>query len=418
MLDLVPRGRWLFHCCWSLIYVAISGMLGPLKCLQVVGNSAYGGATFLIVRWCQFLLEKGCQVDVVASERRTVDCLRLAGARVIDSVIIPREVDAARNVVAFAKLYRLIKSERYQVVHTYTAVPGVLGRLVGRVANVPVILHHQAAWSVSESTSSILRLAYGVCEGVALLACTKAICVGSSVEEEGRNLWFVPRGRLTTIPNGIDASPYLRDLSGAERASLRRSLGLSGDDVLIGNTGRLAVQKDNLTLIRALPIIRREFSGGSVVLLFAGVGEDRARLQEAAEAQGCASGVRFLGFREDIPAFLNLLDVFASLSWREGLSISILEAMAAARPIVASSIPPNAELIEHEVTGLLVQPRREDRAAAAILQLLRDPELGRSLGRRARETVLERYTIARMLEATWQLYLSGLERRSPGSQRR
>jgi glycosyltransferase involved in cell wall biosynthesis len=177
------------------------------------------------------------------------------------------------------------------------------------------------------------------------------------------------------------------------------------DEVVIGSTGRLAPEKDNLTLIRALPLVTEALNGTRVVLLLAGDGPDRDTLAAAAQKLGCAEQVRFLGFCERIPDFLKAIDIFVSLSLREGLSISILEAMMAGRPIVASAIPPNAELVKHKETGLLVAAGREDLAAQAILDLIQRPDFGRDLGRRAREVVLEQYTLDRTLRETWELYV-------------
>ncbi len=376
-----------------------------------MGNSAYGGATYLILEWCRFLIAKGNQVDVLATDSATIERLRsLRGVRIIDGIIIPREIDLLRDAAALGGLYRLMRAERYDVVHTYTAVPGVLGRVVGRIAGVPVVVHHQAAWSVTEASSRVIRLLYGFLEGIALLASTKTICVGRAVEEEGRRSWFVPQSRLATIPNGINPSPFLRECSRSERESTRRAIGLTEQHVVIGNTGRLSPLKDNLTLIRALPIISHAVRGRPVALVLAGTGPCLSQLQEAAQALGCSNRVHFIGFRDDIPRFLNALDIFATLSLREGLSISMLEAMAAARPIVASDIPPHSELIDHGSTGMLIQPRRPDQAAEVILKLLGDPELGKAMGLQARQAVLRRYTLGRMLEETWDLYVSLLNR--------
>ncbi len=382
-----------------------------MKCLQIVGNSAYGGATYLILEWCRFLVAKGNQVDVLATDNTTVERLRsLRGVRTIEGVVIPREIDPLKDAAALRRLYKLIRAERYDVVHTYTATPGILGRIAGRIAGVPVIVHHQAAWSATEASSAIVRFFYGLIEGVALAASTKTICVGRAVEEEGRRAWFVLKSRLATIVNGINPSPFLGERSCSDRTLTRRALGLTEHHAVVGNTGRLSPMKDNLTLIRALPMISDAVRGRPVALVLAGTGPSGPQLQEAAHALGCSNRVRFIGFCDDIPRFLNSLDVFATLSLREGLSISMLEAMAAARPIVASDIPPHSELIDHGSTGLLVQPRRPEQAAAAILKLLGNPELGKAMGTQARQAVLSRYTLDRMLEETWQLYISLLNR--------
>ena len=127
--------------------------------------------------------------------------------------------------------------------------------------------------------------------------------------------------------------------------------------------------------------------------------------------------MRFLGFCREIPAFLAGLDVFVSPSFREGLSISLLEAMAAARPIVTTSILPNAELIEHEVTGLLVPPRDPEQVAEAIARFAREPGLAQRCALAARQRVLDHYTLDRMFQETWDLYIGLLKEMQPDETR-
>jgi glycosyltransferase involved in cell wall biosynthesis len=114
--------------------------------------------------------------------------------------------------------------------------------------------------------------------------------------------------------------------------------------------------------------------------------------------------VRLIGFISDIPSFLAAIDIFASPSLWEGLSISLLEAMAAAKPIVTTSILPNAELIDHEITGLLIPPRSPEQIAQAITRFVNDNELADSCGNNARNLVLESFTLDRMFQETLDLY--------------
>jgi glycosyltransferase involved in cell wall biosynthesis len=150
-------------------------------------------------------------------------------------------------------------------------------------------------------------------------------------------------------------------------------------------------------------------------LLLAGDGPDQAKLEELIRSMAIGEQVRLLGFRRDIPTFLAGIDIFVSPSLWEGLSISLLEAMSAAKPIVTTSILPNAELIEHQVTGLLVPPKASDQIAQAIARFVNEPGLAQSCGLAARQRVLEHYSIDRMFQETWDLYIDWLpEKQSKG----
>lgn len=386
-----------------------------MKSIQVAGNSTYGGGDYLMIRWCKYLLDRGAQVDVLVTDPYVIsEFKKVPGVNVIDTIMIARDIKPVPQMRAFAQLVGLFRRERYDVVHTYTATPGFLGRITARLANVPVIVHHQAGWAVNEYSSLLGRIAYTPLEYIATLASTKTICVSDADAINARTFRVAPLFRLVTIHNGIDATPFVAATQAARQNGtqpIRAELGLPADCLIIGNTGRLAQQKDNETLVRAMGPLKLLLAGRPFVLLLAGEGPDRQQLEALVQTLDLAAHVRFLGFRTDIPDFLASLDVFASPSLWEGLSISIMEAMAAARPIVTTSILPNAELIEDGVTGLIVPPQTPDNLARAIARFADDPDLARRCAAAAQERVTSVYSIDRMFDETWQLYVDLLEQK-------
>jgi glycosyltransferase involved in cell wall biosynthesis len=380
-----------------------------IKTLQIVGDSKYGGATYLILEWCRYLQTAGCQVDVLTTDGVTArELSEIPGVNIIDSIYIPREISPLADVRALVQLLRLLRRRHYDVVHTYTATPGFVGRVAAFLAAVPVILHHQALWTVTDFSSAAQRLLYTPLEYVATLASTRGICVSNAAASHARSLHLAPQSRLVVIRNGIDPGPFTSEDARA-RLSVRRQFSIPNDDLLIGNVSRLAPQKDNQSLIRALVPLRSELGDRRFALLLVGEGPDRQLLEHLSMELGVSHQVYFAGFQEDVPRFLAALDVFINPSLWEGLSISLLEAMAAAKPIVTTNIEPNAELIEDEVTGLLVPPEAPDQLAQAVARFARDPALARRCAVAARHRVLRDFTIDRMLNETWDLYQCLLE---------
>ena len=381
-----------------------------MQTLQITGDSAYGGDTYLLLRWCRYLVEKGCPVEVVATDATTISALRkIAGVRVIDSIYIPREISPRADIRALFQLLVLMRTRKYHVVHTYTATPGFLGRMAARMIAVPVIVHHQISWNGGEFASLPEKILYRPLESLATLASTRSICVSHATVDQARKYHLVPVRKLVTICNGIDPAEFLA----ADSSTLLTELGISEDTLVIGNTGRLRTQKDNQTLIRAMPHLKSLVPGRRTVLLLAGDGPDRPMLEDIVHSLDLSDQVRFLGFRGDIPTFLAGIDIFFNPSLWEGLSISLMEAMAAAKPIVSTSIPPNAELIEHEVTGLLVPPKSPEQFAEAIARFVQHPGLAQRCAKAARHRVLEHYTIDRMFQETWDLYVDLLAEKRP-----
>ena len=384
-----------------------------MRTLQIVGDSSYGGDKYLLLEWCRHLVENGCQVDVVSTDPTTSSGLReVPGVNVIDGIYIPREIAPGADVRAFFQMLALMRSRRYQLVHTYTATPGFLSRMAARLVGVPVIVHHQTSWNGGDHASLLGRLIYRPLEYLAASVSTRGICVSHAVAQEARRFHLAPRRKLVTICNGIDPTEFVA----TESSMLRQELGISEDTLVIGNTGRLRPQKDNQTLIRAIPHLKSLVPRRPIVLLLAGDGPDRLMLEGSAHSLGISDHVRLLGFRRDIPAFLTALDIFVNPSLWEGLSISLMEAMAAAKPIVTTSIPPNAELIEHEVTGLLVPPNSPKQVAEATARFVQEPGLAQRCARAARQRVLEHYTIDRMFQETWDLYVNLLAKKGPESE--
>jgi glycosyltransferase involved in cell wall biosynthesis len=375
-----------------------------VRTLQLVGDSKYGGGGYLLIQWCSYLLNKGWQVDVLATDPIVIDELKKLPVNIIDHIRIPRDIEFKPDFIAFIQLFKLLSNSAYDVVHTYTATPGFLGRIVAYLTGTPLILHHQAGWTVTEFSTVWERILYTPLEYIATMVSTRCICVSHAISKQARQLRIAPIGKLVTICNGIDPQKIIKAVEQRSGDEFRRSLDIPKEYLLIGSTGRLAPQKDVQSLVCSMAVLREILPGRPFVLLLAGDGPERNKLEELARSLGLEHSVRFLGFIKEIPNLLASLDVFVSPSLWEGLSISLLEAMAAARPIVATSIPSNAELIEHEKTGLLVDARSPEQVANAIVRFVREPELAVRCGSSARELVLREYTLSRMFQQTWNLY--------------
>lgn len=376
-----------------------------MKTIQILGNAAYGGSTYLWIEWAKFLVSQGWQVDVQSTDEQTVDVLRdIPGLRVIDTIVIPREVALPQDIKALLQLCALIRRKRYDIVHTGMTTAGFVARLAAWLAATPIILHDAQGWPATEYSSLAEHLVYAPLSYIAGMMSTHVICAGNATAALAYKLHTCPRDRLTVIANGIDSRPFVNALHDDSGSRLRRELGIPADYLLIGNANRLAPQKDNATLIRAMAHLSSLLPERRFQLLLAGDGPQWEPLMHLVCELGLQEQVRFLGFRRDIPAFLAAIDVFVNVSLWEGLSISLLEAMAAARPIVTSSILPNAELIVHEQQGLLVEPKSPAQTAHAIARLVREPQLARQCAVQAQQRAVSEYGIERRLQESWQLY--------------
>lgn len=209
-----------------------------------------------------------------------------------------------------------------------------------------------------------------------------------------------PAQRLRTIPNGVDTAAF----AAARRGGMRARWGVPEAAPLLGVVGRLGGQKGHAVLLDALPAVWASFPDAHAV--FVGQGELAPQLRAQAEALGAAGRVRFAGAveRAQVPQALAELDVFALPSLYEGLPFAVVEAMAAARAIVATEVDGTREALDHGRTGLLVPPGQPAPLAQALARLLGDAALRQRLGAAAQAEAARRFDERAMLAATFALY--------------
>lgn len=210
------------------------------------------------------------------------------------------------------------------------------------------------------------------------------------------------RHPIGVIHNGIDPAEHRGVASPEDRAAARAALGLGPDDHVLMQVARFHPVKDHATAVAAFARVAERDPQARLVLV--GDGPQRAARQAQAAELGLAGRVRFLGVREDVPALLPAADVFLLPSLSEGISVTLLEAMAAGLPIAATEVGGNPEVVAHGETGLL-SPRGDAAALAQnLLLLLHDSELRRRMGEAGRRRLLERFTQERMHASYARLY--------------
>jgi len=296
------------------------------------------------------------------------------------------------------RLARALRDWRPHIVHTHSYVLRYVwpaARMVGRMTIVHTV-HNEADKEVDALGRWFNRMAFR--------SGAVAVAISGEIARSFRRVYgYEPHA---VIPNGIDLGAYLDP---SKRAEWRAAHGFQQNDLLIASVARLDPQKDPLALIRAFQSGLGEDPGCH--LLLAGRGSLEAEARRLAEELGLGGRIHFLGTVTDVPELLSASDLFALSSRWEGSPLAVMEAMAAGLPVVAAAVGGVPELVEHEVTGLLIPPGEVSRAAEVLRALARDPEKRRRLGIAARQKAVQ-FSIEKMTSAYGELFerVRGTER--------
>lgn len=288
--------------------------------------------------------------------------------------------------------YRLIKKERVDLIQAHEFDANVHGALVAKLAGIPLVatVHGKNRFYEKARRRWAFRLVSRMVQLVAVSEELKRFIV----EQTG-----ISEKRIKVIYNGVDDS-IGSDHMDAE--AFKRGLGVPGGHRVVGVVGNLYPVKGHTYLLAAIPEILKVCP--ETTFLFAGRGELEVSLKAQARDLGIEGHVQFLGLRQDIPRLLEIMDVFAMPSLSEGLSIALLEAMAAGKPAVVTHVGGNPELVKDGVTGRLVPPKDPEALALALCGLLSDPKQRRQYGAEARKRVAAEFTLRAMVMRYEQAY--------------
>lgn len=308
-----------------------------------------------------------------------------AAARGLRTIETPAPHPGLR-VAAFLRLVRVIGRERPHLFHVHLSWPlaGRRGVVAARLARVPVVGTAQLYMrpgNVFRSRFHLRRL-------------RRIIAVSREVESRYSEELGIDRSRLVVVPNGIPTFPTVP----APDPELRARLSAGRPDYLVLTPARLHEQKGHVDLLNAAA----EIPAATFVL--AGDGPRRGELEELARRLGITDRCLFLGERDDIPALLAATDIFVLPSRFEGLPVSVLEAMAAERPVVATAVGGTDEAVVDGETGLLVPPGDPVALAAAIRRLRDEPEFARRLATAGRTRVEEKFSVEATASAVMDVY--------------
>jgi glycosyltransferase involved in cell wall biosynthesis len=342
--------------------------------------------------------EQGWNVRVVCSDGEFVPELRERGYKVV-TLPITRGMNPLAHAISIFRLALLFRRERFDILHVHTPVAALLGRIAGALAGIPMIIYTAHGFYFHENMRPVARRIFEWLEWIGGRVTDLLFTVSAEDAVTAVNLGFVPPGRVVAIGNGVKASRFVPG-NDAARRRIRSELGIPVDAIAIGMVGRMVAEKGFPEFLAAARSIAQTHPD----VYFVGVG-DRLASDHAAGFDAelalarTALGARLVltGLRSDIPDLLAALDVFTLPSHREGMPITIIEAMMMALPVVATDIRGSREEVVPGQTGVLVPVKDEAALAAALRGLIDDPLARKRMGGAGRARALLLYDEAAVI---------------------
>ncbi|HXV13462.1 MAG TPA: glycosyltransferase [Candidatus Krumholzibacteria bacterium] len=371
----------------------------PVPLVHVVQNLAIGGLERVVLNLATHAHRERYRTAIVClgAGGPLVEQARDAGVGV--SVLAQGSGFRPGTVLGLARAFR---AQRVGVVHCHNAAPLVYGALAARMSGAAVV--YTAHGMKTSGARQPVRLAR-------LGLVDEFVTVSEDARRIATETAGVDPARVRTIWNGVDTAAYRR-IEGEARARVRRSLGLPEDAFVFAIVARLSAAKDHANLFRAFAALTTSDANARLVVV--GDGELRGSLGELVRELKMEQRIHMVGARDDVAAIAGAFDCFVLSSYTEGLAMTLLEAMAAELPVVATRVGGNAEVVVDGETGRLVPARDSDRLRDAMQWMSDHREAARAMGAKGRARAQSRFSVEAMVAAYEDAYRRALARRGHG----
>ena len=361
-----------------------------MKALLLTTHLNIGGVSSYTVNLAKGLKKKNLAVWVASSGGEMEKELKKEGIPHLKADLNTKFEFHPKLLFAFFRLLNFIKKENIEIIHAQTRVAQVLGWALSAFTGIAYVSTCHGFFK-SERLGRRIFDAWG----------KYAIAISDAVREHLIKDFRLKKDRVILIYNGVDSEKFSRRVAEDEKGAIRRNLGFAKFPI-VGSVTRLSPVKGLRYLFFAMKDILREMP--EVKLLLVGEGPSKAQLTELANKLGIQKSVFFGLSTTQIQRFLSIIDVFVFYSLEEGLGISLLEALAAGKPCVASDVGGVSSVIEDGKTGILVPPKDTHALKEAIIKVFKEDRLRASLSKKGQDLVKEKFSLERMVKGVMDVY--------------
>lgn len=367
-----------------------------MKVIYVITKANFGGAQRYVFDLASSLPKGEFEVFVVSGNKGLLtQKLESIGIRTESIGSLKRDISLVGEISSFFKLITIIKREKPDIVHLNSSKAAGLGALASRIVGVKKIIFTAHGWPFNEDRLSISRLVIKIISWLTVLFSHTTITINRA-DFGALQTWPFVNKKITFIPNGIPKLTF------KTRSEARQKLGIPQDVFVVGSIGELTHNKNYTKLLNTVKLLNR--SSQNLILSIIGDGEEHAKIEAQKKRDGL-NNVILHGFVRDAYQYLKAYDIFVLPSFKEGLPYVLLEAGEAELPIVATNVGGIPDIIENQISGLLVKNDARD-IADTVTKLMKDREMALGLARTLKEKVEYDFSLDTMIQETTALYKS------------
>ncbi len=371
-----------------------------IKICFVITKGVWGGAGKYVYTLATELSKEIYEPVVICGVGDALpEKLRLAGIRVEQIDMMSRDISISDDIKSFFTLYAILKKEKPNVLHMNSPKVSGLGAVAGRLLGIPHIIYTAHGWTFNEHRSLFEKVLIRFLSWLTIMFCHKTIVIAHREWEQARAMPCATEHKIILIRNGIGPIEYKEKKAARNIIKDVTKKVVTENTLWLGTISELHKNKGLLYLIFALTQITIPF-----VFCIVGDGEEKENLKKLIEKNNLQDKVFLLGFIDNANTLLKAFDIFTLTSLKEGLPYVILEAGQAGLPVIASNIGGIPDIIENNVSGMLVAKEKPSEINRAIQYLIDNPDKQKTYGENLKQKIENDFSMEKMIKETIKLY--------------
>lgn len=378
-----------------------------LKILHIITVFSIGGATENTLLTAKGFIEKGYKVDIltgpnISSEGDMYSLAKRFGINVITLSTLKREINGFSDFISLLKIYRFIRKNEYNLVHTHSSKAGIIGRVAAKMARTPIVIHTIHGLPFHDYQKYFLNKLYILIEKIGAHFSDKIITVTEKIISDSLKKGISFKNKYKVVRSGFDLSSFSQN--DFNKKEIRKRLGISDEGIVIGKIARFSELKGYKYLIEAIPKIISV--DPNIKVLLVGSGELENQIKGVVEDLSLQKNIIFTGLieYEKIPEIISVLDILVHTSLLEGLARVIPQAYLLKKPVVSFDIDGASEVVLNNKTGFLVEPRNSEQLASAIIELIKNQKLRERFGENGYNLIRENWSQEKMVDDLELIY--------------